>query len=42
MKWDESVHEDILGAVKDVIQDWNALMSTLHGMGYTFTESALK
>lgn len=46
MKWDSNVHEDILVAINDVLQlsrtDWEHIMSALHGMGYTFTEGALK
>ncbi|KAI1734941.1 hypothetical protein F4680DRAFT_453515 [Xylaria scruposa] len=46
MKWDSKVHEDILVAINDVAQlgreDWNHVIQALHGMGYSFTESALK
>ncbi|KAI0116271.1 hypothetical protein GGR51DRAFT_312503 [Nemania sp. FL0031] len=44
-RWDQKVHEDVLIAV-NVSQlpraDWDRIMTTLHGMGYTFTESALR
>jgi hypothetical protein len=46
MKWDSTVHEDILVAINDTInltrKDWDAVMKTLQDRGYTFTESALK
>ncbi|KAI0555732.1 hypothetical protein F4679DRAFT_577858 [Xylaria curta] len=46
MKWDSKVHEDILVAINDVVQlgreDWDHIIQALHGMGYSFTESALK
>ncbi|KAJ8112618.1 hypothetical protein ONZ43_g5352 [Nemania bipapillata] len=45
MKWNAKVHEDVLIAV-NVSQlpraDWDRIMVTLQGMGYTFTESALR
>ncbi|KAI0457299.1 hypothetical protein F5B21DRAFT_501670 [Xylaria acuta] len=46
MKWDPKVHEDILVAINDVAklarEDWEHVIQALHGMGYSFTESALK
>ncbi|KAJ8132779.1 hypothetical protein O1611_g847 [Lasiodiplodia mahajangana] len=45
IRWDQKVHEDVLIAV-NVSQlpraDWDRIMATLHGMGYTFSESALR
>ncbi|KAI1825217.1 hypothetical protein F4861DRAFT_538307 [Xylaria intraflava] len=46
MNWGGKVHEDILIAMSSVVQpgrgDWDKIMRSLHDMGYTFTESALK
>ncbi|KAI0472245.1 hypothetical protein F4859DRAFT_515092 [Xylaria cf. heliscus] len=46
MKWGPQVHEDILVAINDVVklgrEDWEYIIQALHGMGYSFTESALK
>ncbi|KAI0202581.1 hypothetical protein F4808DRAFT_420655 [Astrocystis sublimbata] len=45
-KWDAKTHEDILIAMCDFLkpsrEDWERVMEALHGMGYSFTESALK
>ncbi|KAJ2974427.1 hypothetical protein NUW58_g8659 [Xylaria curta] len=46
MRWNEKVHEDILLVFNDVFQptreNWDRIMAGLQGMGYTFSESALK
>ncbi|KAI0445725.1 hypothetical protein F4803DRAFT_548013 [Xylaria telfairii] len=42
MNWSPEVHEDILVAAVDSIKNWEPIIQTLHGMGYSFTESALK
>ncbi|KAH7040561.1 uncharacterized protein B0I36DRAFT_310984 [Microdochium trichocladiopsis] len=45
-RWSDEVHTDILCAMADSISfsppQWTAIMDTLKGKGYTFTESALK
>ncbi|RYC64915.1 hypothetical protein CHU98_g1321 [Xylaria longipes] len=45
MKWDAKVHEDILVAINEhaklAREDWDYVIQALHGMGYSFTESAL-
>ncbi|KAG6015782.1 hypothetical protein E4U43_004803 [Claviceps pusilla] len=46
MKWDEKVHLDILLAVfqhvKFTSEQIGSVMSDLTGLGYTFSESALR
>ncbi|KAM5384264.1 hypothetical protein ACJZ2D_001569 [Fusarium nematophilum] len=46
MKWDAQVHEDILMCMFQRLklsnQDWTSVMEELHGMGYSFTEGALR